>query len=95
VERVGDFDESYRSYEDWHYWIRCALQNAWFDHSPAEGTETYIRTGHQSMMSNRKKLTLHGIRIRKYLYKHIDPSMRVYNFGRLLKLYARKTFKIY
>jgi len=95
VDQVGDFDESYKSYEDWHYWIRCALNNAYFDYSPVEGTETYIRTGHQSMMSNKKKLTLYGIRIRKYLYRHIDPSMRVYNFGRLLKLYARKTFKIY
>jgi glycosyltransferase involved in cell wall biosynthesis len=95
VERVGPFDETYRSYEDWHYWIRCALGNARFDYSPVKGTETYIRTGHQSMMSNKKKLTQQGIRLRRFLHGHVNTAMRIYNFGRLLKLYTRKAFKIY
>jgi glycosyltransferase involved in cell wall biosynthesis len=95
VTEVGFFDESYKSYEDWLYWIRCALHNARFDFSPLRGTETYIRCGHQSMMSDKRKLTLHGIRIRRFLHPHLNYQQRLYNFGRLLKLYTRTASKIY
>jgi len=95
VMEVGPFDETYKSYEDWQYWIRCALHNANFDYSPDEGTATYIRSGHQSMMSNKKKLVLHGIRIRKFLQPHLGFTQRLYNTGRLFKLYVRMVFKLY
>ena len=95
IQSVGVFDETYKSFEDWHFWIRCALHDARFEYAPAEGTETYIRIGHPSMMTDRKKLTMHGIRLRKYVNPHLDRSMKAYNFARLLRLYARKTFKIY
>lgn len=92
---VGFFDETFKSYEDWLYWIRCALHGARFDYSPAEGTETYIRCGHQSMMSDKKKLTLHGTRVRRFLHPHLNYHQRLYNYGRLLKLYTRTVLKIF
>lgn len=95
VDKVGGFDETYKSYEDWHYWIRCALQNANFAYIPLEGTETYIRIGHPSMMTNKKKMTMHAIRLRKYLHPHLNRSMQIYNFARLFRLYTRKIFNIY
>ncbi|HXB90707.1 MAG TPA: glycosyltransferase family A protein [Puia sp.] len=95
IGEVGWFDETYRSYEDWHFWIRCALHNALFDYSPLEGTDTYIRTGHQSMMTNKGKLVMFGIRIRSFLDPHLSFSQRLYNRLRLLRLYIRTAFKIY
>lgn len=95
IGEVGWFDESYRSYEDWHFWIRCALHDVLFDYSPVEGTETYIRTGHQSMMSNKRKLVAAGIDIRKFLSPHLLFAGRWYNRTRLFRLYIRTAFHIY
>lgn len=94
-EEVGGFDECYRSYEDWQYWIRCALMNKYFDYSPAAGTETYIRTGHHSMMTNKRKLVTYGISLRRFLQPHLDPGQRLYNAFRLGKLYTRKLLSLY
>jgi len=95
IQEVGGFDESYRSYEDWQYWIRCAMKDARFDYSPLEGTETYIRTGHQSMMTNRRKLIVAGIQIRKFLRPQLTIPQSFYNFYRVSRLYIRLAFKLY
>jgi glycosyltransferase involved in cell wall biosynthesis len=95
ISEVGWFDEEYSSYEDWQYWIRCALHDARFDYSPLEGTETYIRTGHQSMMSNKRKLVVHGVYIRKFLHPYLNPAQRIYNSIRIMRLYIRMMLKMY
>ena len=95
IQEVGEFDESYRSYEDWQYWIRCAMCDACFDYSPLEGTETYIRTGHQSMMTNSRKLIVAGIQIRKFLRPQLTIPQSFYNFYRISRLYIRLAFKLY
>ena len=95
IIQTGGFDETYKSYEDWKFWIECALKDAYFDYSPVEGTETYIRCGHGSMMSNKKNLVLHGVRIRKFLHPHINFFDRLLNYKGLAKLYIRKWFKIF
>jgi len=89
VEKAGLFNESMKSYEDWQFWIQCSLHEACFLYNPVEGTETYIRCGHSSMMANKKKLTLHGIRIRRLLHPYLNFKQRLYNYYRLSKLYIR------
>jgi glycosyltransferase involved in cell wall biosynthesis len=93
--QVGTFDETYRSYEDWQYWIRCAVADVLFDYSPEAGTETYIRTGHQSMMADKRKLVTYGICLRKFLRPYLSGRQRLYNAFRMYKLYTRKLLRIY
>lgn len=95
IDKTGFFDETMKSYEDWQYWIRCSFNNAFFYYDPQPGTETYIRFGHASMMTNRKKLTLHGIRIRKLLHPYLNFRQRLYNYYRLSKLYTRLLLNIF
>ena len=92
---AGVFDETMKSYEDWQVWIACAQLGAYFDFNPLPGTETYIRCGHTSMMSNKKNLVVHGIRVRKFLHQHLSIPQKAYNYFRLSKLYVRLWLKIF
>jgi len=95
IDKVGFFDEQFKSYEDWQYWIRCAVAGVVFQYHPEAGTETFIRCGHNSMMKNRKKLAEHGLMIRRQLHPQLTFTQKLYNYYRMAKLQTRLTFKIY
>lgn len=90
MEKVGKFDTSYTSYEDWQYWIRCALAGATFHYWPENGTEPFIRYGHASMMSNLGRMNENGLRIRQFLHSRLPISLKLYNSYRILKLLTKK-----
>lgn len=89
LDRTGSFDTTYKSYEDWQYWFRSVLNGACFEYLGAHGTETYIRQGHTSMMSDKKKLTAAGIQLRNFMMPYLSGPLKMYNRYRLLKLYGR------
>ena len=93
VNKVGDFDTTYRSYEDWHFWFRVVAEGAFFKYLPLAGTETYIRFGHTSMLTNKQKLVEAGIQLRKYMMPYLPVNLKAYNTYRLLRLYAHKLLK--
>ncbi len=33
-EKIGGYDESFKAIEDYDFWTRCAIENAWFEHIP-------------------------------------------------------------
>lgn len=84
-DKVGTFDESYRSYEDWQFWARCALAGCAFVYHAEPPVCTYIRFGHESMMSDQKKLLRAGIQLRKFLASALPLKNRPYNYYRLLR----------
>lgn len=84
-DKVGNFDESYKSYEDWHFWLRCALKNCSFIFCSEPQVCTYIRFGHESMMSDKKKLLRASIQLREFLSDKLPAKFRLYNFYRLLR----------
>lgn len=90
VEKVGHFDTDYRSFEDWQFWFRCALTDACFHYQPQEGTETYIRYGHASMMRHLRRMNEAGIQIRRFMHAHLDGRLAQYNRYRLVKLTVKK-----
>jgi hypothetical protein len=83
---VGYFDTTYTAYEDWQYWLRCTVLNKNFMYVPLTGTETFIRMGHASMMSNQKKMVINGIKLRKFMSSLLPLKWRPYNWFRLMKL---------
>ncbi|MDI1354691.1 MAG: glycosyltransferase family 2 protein [bacterium] len=87
--RAGNFDESYRAYEDWHYWIKCALANVSFQFCDLPPVCTYIRFGHESMMSNTKKMTRSALQLRKFLMPHLPLGSKMYNSVRMLRSYIK------
>lgn len=88
-KKVGGFDESYRSYEDWHFWARCAFADMRFVYCESPAVCTYIRFGHESMMSDKRKLVLAGIQLRRFFSSRLSGLSGIYNFYRLLKLYLK------
>lgn len=87
--RVGNFDLSYKSYEDWHFWIKCALADSYFQFCNKPPVCTYIRFGHESMMSNKRKMTLAGLQLRKFLMPHLPLHLKLYNYFRMFRSYLR------
>lgn len=85
VERVGVFDETYRSYEDWHFWLRCAMKNCYFRFCEQPAVCTYIRFGHESMMSNKQKMLRASLQLRSFLQSELPPQLKVYNAYRRLR----------
>ena len=49
--RAGGFDETLPALEDWDYWIRCAIQGAWFQYLDEPDTYALVRH-HAASMSN-------------------------------------------
>ena len=91
-KKVGDFDLSYKSYEDWHFWMRCALAGFQFVYAPEPEFCTYIRFGHESMMSDKRKLIMAGIQLRKFMAVHLPAKFKLYNSYRLLRTRLKLLF---
>lgn len=83
--RIGNFDTTYNSYEDWHFWFRCALGNCYFTYEADPLASTYISFGHESMMSNKRKMILSSIQLRKFMAIKLPLIYKPYNFYRLLR----------
>lgn len=60
IADVGLFDGTVKGVEDWHYWIRCAIEGKHFHYLDAEGTWALVRV-HGSSMSRDARLMLRSI----------------------------------
>lgn len=89
-EQVGPFDTSYKSYEDWQFWFRCAVAGLTFRYEPLPGTEAYIRYGHTSMLTNQRKLVTAGIQIRRFMHPSLHGKALRYSHLRMAKLRAKQ-----
>lgn len=90
LETIGLFDPRFRSYEDWQFWFHAARAGFCFHYLPQEGTETWIRYGHPSLMSQLKQMNASGIQFRKYMQPALIGYWAWYNRYRRLRLHAKK-----
>jgi len=72
ADRIGFFDESLVSFEDWHYWYRGALQGAMYVHDNRPGTEFYVRTHGNNTTGNRYRMWKNKIQTRQRLIQKIE-----------------------
>ncbi|WP_210466239.1 glycosyltransferase family 2 protein [Rufibacter roseolus] len=71
-EKVGDFCEQLKSFEDWHYWYRAALLNQSFYFDNRDGTKLLVRNHTNSMAKNVYRMLANKIKARDLLIKEID-----------------------
>jgi glycosyltransferase involved in cell wall biosynthesis len=64
VERVGDFDTTLKSLEDWDYWLRAAAAQCMFGFSDDARLATYIRVHDTSMSKNALRMLMTQYRLR-------------------------------
>jgi glycosyltransferase involved in cell wall biosynthesis len=91
--KAGNFDIAYKSYEDWHFWTKCALVGCSFVYCEWPEVCTYIRFGHESMMSDSGKMLRAGIQLRKFMASHLPTSLQPYNLYRLFRSQLKLTIK--
>ncbi len=66
LEEAGPLDESLEAYEDWDFWLRCALKKKTFSYAPAgEDAAAVVRTHSGSMIQNRLKMLSALVAVRR------------------------------
>jgi len=61
VDSVGTFNAEFNPNEDWHFWIRCYMNNQMFQYKNLEGTVALYRRHPTSMSADRVRM-LKGLR---------------------------------
>lgn len=56
VVRTGLFVEGLRAYEDWDYWMRCAVNDTRFQYVDAKGTYALVRHHALSMLNDKPRI---------------------------------------
>lgn len=74
VDDVGGFNQTLRGYEDWDYWIRCALAGKRFQFLDEDNTFALVRLHHGSMRRNVLPMLMSRIQVRKQLQCNSLPS---------------------
>jgi len=90
VQAVGVFDASYKSFEDWQYWFRAAMQGCCFHYLPKAGTETFVRKGHASMMQQLLQMNQAGLQLRAFMQRSLTGSLAWYNRKRVFRLLVKR-----
>jgi glycosyltransferase involved in cell wall biosynthesis len=88
IHKVGFFDISYRSLEDWNYWMRCALESANFYYDDNLDGLFYMRKGHQSMQANSDVMKKSRIQLNKSFIN----ELKHYNVNTKLLGIAKKEY---
>jgi glycosyltransferase involved in cell wall biosynthesis len=82
VDKVGWFDESLRSLEDWDYWIRCALARTSFQYVDGAGALALVRVHQRSMSQNRVAMYEQQSKIRERMRRAVLGD-ELYGLNRL------------
>lgn len=64
LRKIGFFDQSLKSLEDWDFWISCAFKEFNFAFLPLEEAFALIRVHQNSMSQNRKKMWSYEVIVR-------------------------------
>jgi len=75
-DRVGRFDITLPSLEDWDLWLRCALAGVRFEYVPADEATALIRVHGVSMSANRGRMRATEARLRHRLGKQLPAGLR-------------------
>jgi glycosyltransferase involved in cell wall biosynthesis len=57
IARAGQFDETLPAFEDWDYWIRCAIDGTWFQYLDEPDTYALVRHHPASMSQDALRTT--------------------------------------
>lgn len=80
IEKVGLFDESIRSWEDWDYWLQCAIGNRYFQYDNPPGSLALVRMHPESVSKNTWNMLFNSFLVRKKLSRLLkDPELSEIN----------------
>lgn len=98
VDTNGLFNEDLKSHEDWEFWLRCAINGAYFKYLKAENTYALIRTHDKSLSNKSLEMYVSNLAVRnqlasklKGLHLKIVNCERIfsYSFKALMILFKR------
>ena len=93
IDQVGLFDEKLLLFEDWDYWIRCAIKGARFQYLDEVGALSLIRCHSNSLSQNSIKARKYVIRLRQKLNKILQDDALI-EYNRLANLIDVRSFGI-
>jgi len=72
IQDVGFFDESFRTMEDWQFWLRFAIKNKNFFYLDNLRCLSFVRKGHSSLMSDNGLLNSDSLRLCNWMIDAIS-----------------------
>lgn len=84
-ESVGYFDDSLRAYEDWDFWLRCALAGKQFAFISAAEDRALVREHTANMTWNRTLMIATAMRVREQIHPRLSPELQRENAQRLAR----------
>ncbi|MBI2781899.1 MAG: glycosyltransferase family 2 protein [Chloroflexi bacterium] len=78
-DRVGRFDITLPSLEDWDLWLRCALAGVRFEYMQADEATALIRVHGVSMSANRGRMRAAEARLRHRISRQLPATLRQAN----------------
>ena len=74
VHRVGHFQVGMHSMEDWEFWLRCALANAYFFYDDRPETWALVRVHPTSVSQNRPRMRRYEQNVRQQLVEPLRAT---------------------
>ncbi len=90
IDDVKGFKEHLlRGYEDWDFWVRCALAGKRIQYLNEEGTRALVRLHHKSMSKNMLSMYMSHIKVREELQYILPSGLCRENNYRIGVMYAK------
>lgn len=81
IDKVGLFEETLHTMEDWHYWLRCAAAGTCFQFAPASDTLALVRIHPDSVSQDRPQMRFGSYEMTVLVGPLLkDPEQRFKNF---------------
>ena len=71
INKVGFFNESLKSHEDYEYWIRIALAGGFFWYTDESNSFALVRIHNKSMSNDKKKMSISALFVKYFLVKEL------------------------
>lgn len=88
-QRVGSFDEAFRSHEDWEFWLRCALRGCRFGFFESSADRALARRHAANMSKGYEGMLRSAMTLRQRIHSQLPTALAHENRERLLELQWR------
>lgn len=96
INHTGFFNIGLRGFEDWEFWIRCALNKGYFKYDDSSEVLTFIRVHPSNAQKNELMMVENEIKLRKLLNQHnaLSTDLKKINYPLYLQVKKRRAYKL-
>ncbi len=96
IDQVRFFNVELKGYEDWEFWIRCALTGSYFQYDGRDEVLTFIRIHRTSSQHNELTMLEGRVKIHEILHKNnnLPTSLKKSNYSVYIDMKERIGYRL-